>query len=352
MKIGNLKFYGIIYKITNQINNKVYIGQTKNKFKRRYPAGKWWKYSKNEHLKNSVKKYGIVNFTADIIDYAFSKEELDIKEKSYIILYKSNNRLYGYNNDSGGHNGTHSKETRKKLSELKQGLFCGNENPNAKSIINVIDNKYFNIMSDATTYYNIGFKTIYKALNKTYITTNNIKLYFMYKPEYDKLTNIEIDSIKSEMIKLEQSILNNRIINIETKQIYNKPSEIINTEKLIKNISISTILKCCDNKQRYAGMLKNKPCIWMRYGDYIKLSEDEIKLKIHEANSNEKTLNLQKEKRKRKVKCITTNKEFNSIEEASIFYNCDRSGISQCCRGKQKSCGILENGSPLIWEYI
>ena len=28
MKIGNLKIYGIIYKIQNKINNKVYIGQT------------------------------------------------------------------------------------------------------------------------------------------------------------------------------------------------------------------------------------------------------------------------------------------------------------------------------------
>lgn len=38
MKLGKLEVYGVIYKITNTINNKVYIGQTtQNKgFDRRY----------------------------------------------------------------------------------------------------------------------------------------------------------------------------------------------------------------------------------------------------------------------------------------------------------------------------
>lgn len=36
MKIGNIECYGVIYKITNKINKKVYIGQTVNGFNRRY----------------------------------------------------------------------------------------------------------------------------------------------------------------------------------------------------------------------------------------------------------------------------------------------------------------------------
>lgn len=39
LSIGNLRIYGTIYKITNKINNKVYIGQTTSEFNKRYHYG-------------------------------------------------------------------------------------------------------------------------------------------------------------------------------------------------------------------------------------------------------------------------------------------------------------------------
>ena len=36
MKIGNIECYGVIYKITNLVNRKCYIGQSTRKFKERY----------------------------------------------------------------------------------------------------------------------------------------------------------------------------------------------------------------------------------------------------------------------------------------------------------------------------
>jgi len=104
MKIGNLEVYGIIYKITNIINDKVYIGQTtrENGFDGRYYCkGKGiervYKYHKNskerfddynEHLLNSIEKYGFNSFEVnEIFDIAFSKEELNIKEKCSVLLY-------------------------------------------------------------------------------------------------------------------------------------------------------------------------------------------------------------------------------------------------------------------------
>ena len=37
MKINELEVYGVIYKVTNKVNNKVYIGQTVHSFNDRYP---------------------------------------------------------------------------------------------------------------------------------------------------------------------------------------------------------------------------------------------------------------------------------------------------------------------------
>ena len=118
MKIGNLEVYGIIYKITNKVNDKVYIGQTTMVFHQRYKGGNWQRYTHNQYLKNSVNKYGIENFeTNKCFDIAYSKEELDEKEIYWIGYYNSNIRLYGYNSKDGGSNGRPNMETRKRMSD-------------------------------------------------------------------------------------------------------------------------------------------------------------------------------------------------------------------------------------------
>ena len=133
MKIGNIEVYGIIYKITNKVNNKVYIGQTIRGFDKRY-QGDLKRYVKNTPLKRSIKKYGIENFDiCKIYDIAFSKEELDIKEVSWIRIFKSNNKEFGYNLTEGG-NGTKgyipSDSQREKQREVLKGRYCGEDNPN------------------------------------------------------------------------------------------------------------------------------------------------------------------------------------------------------------------------------
>lgn len=122
MKIGNLEVYGVIYKITNKVNGKCYIGQTTVGFKKRYDNSDWWLKTHNDHLKSSVVKYGIDNFyVCHVYDIAFSKEELDIKEITYINIYNSNDRRYGYNKKEGGARGLHSEESKLKMSKAHKG---------------------------------------------------------------------------------------------------------------------------------------------------------------------------------------------------------------------------------------
>ena len=58
-----MKFKGIVYTIRNKVNNKLYIGQTirDGGFKARY-HGDLEMYTHNQHLRNSIQKYGIENF--------------------------------------------------------------------------------------------------------------------------------------------------------------------------------------------------------------------------------------------------------------------------------------------------
>lgn len=143
MKIGNLEVYGIIYKITNKVNGKVYIGQTTNNegVRGRYDISKRLplidgiyryhlslknrdKRSFNAYLFYSIKKYGLKNFEViPALDVAFSKEELDIKEKGYILMFKATNQDYGYNIQEGGYGGKNNRESVEKSinTQIKNG---------------------------------------------------------------------------------------------------------------------------------------------------------------------------------------------------------------------------------------
>ena len=60
-----------------------------------------------------------------------------------------------------------------------------------------------------------------------------------------------------------------------------------------------------------------------------------------------------KHPRSKKVKCITTGEIFDSIADAKRKYNVYSSGISDCCKGKQKSAGKHPvTGEKLIWKYV
>lgn len=88
-----------IYKITNLINNKVYIGQTTQ-----YPNKRFKQHlSYGYYLTKAIKKYGKENFEFKIVIQGdFNKLFTDELEKHYIHLYNSNNSLSGYNLLSGG----------------------------------------------------------------------------------------------------------------------------------------------------------------------------------------------------------------------------------------------------------
>lgn len=88
-----------IYKIVNKINNKVYIGQTTERFERRY-WHHWWLLKNNQHsnpyLQEDWNEYGEYNFDF-IVEVAVEnpdKELVDVLEKKYIELYRKNNLCY------------------------------------------------------------------------------------------------------------------------------------------------------------------------------------------------------------------------------------------------------------------
>lgn len=95
----------IVYKVTNLLNNKVYIGITTKSLEHRKKVHLRDSKRMNTYFYRAIRKYGEENFMWEIIDYADSIEELHAKEVYYIRLYESfDNKEKGYNTQSGGRN--------------------------------------------------------------------------------------------------------------------------------------------------------------------------------------------------------------------------------------------------------
>ena len=109
---------GYIYKITNRIDKKIYVGQTIRDVEERWKAH-LHKGSNCRYLSSAIKKYGVDNFEFKLVCITFDNQ-LDDMEIKYIKQYNS---LVpnGYNLRIGGNGGRHHAETKQKISEvLKQ----------------------------------------------------------------------------------------------------------------------------------------------------------------------------------------------------------------------------------------
>ncbi len=136
----------IVYKATNQINGKVYIGQTTRVLPQRISHHLWnANNNDNNYFHNAINKYGIKNFKWEIIRICDNIESLNAFEQYYILYYDSINS--GYNLTSGGLNYIVSektkekyrkrkftKEQRKKMSMVKIGVKLSNETKKRMSL--------------------------------------------------------------------------------------------------------------------------------------------------------------------------------------------------------------------------
>lgn len=115
-----------IYKLTNTLNNKIYIGLTTEKSVaercRKRNAEAKYRDARSSYILNAIRKHGSDIFVAETIDTAKSLEELKQKEIYYIALYNSTNRNIGYNLTEGGegNKGLKMSEATKEKIRLKR----------------------------------------------------------------------------------------------------------------------------------------------------------------------------------------------------------------------------------------
>lgn len=118
----------IIYKATNLINGKAYVGQTTRSLKARMQEHQ---RHRTTHFDRALAKYGIENFKITIIDTAITVEELNEKEQFWVRFFRTFGEN-GYNMCEGGGNTIgyhHTPETKQVMREKKKNMYYGNANP-------------------------------------------------------------------------------------------------------------------------------------------------------------------------------------------------------------------------------
>lgn len=208
----NKKPYGLIYKGTDPINGKIYIGQTINLEKRII-----------QHAKN-----GRINFQWDILCEVNSKKELEEKEKYYIDKYDSMNPEKGYNRKYGS--GSMSREVLDEIS-INYHSKC-----NYQYLSKDHNFTYsLNIKSIISRYYSYDWVDI----GKIELCLLNIFVYFLAK-KYHAISNKTLLLHRNDIIKKAPYLRN--------ADLYTAFYNLISTEiiKLKRNKYNSNNEYCCD----------------------------------------------------------------------------------------------------------
>ena len=210
--------YGFIYITTNHINGKKYIGQ-KNYDKN----GRWKEYlGSGIILKQAIQKYGVDNFSKEIIEECETKELLNEREKYWISYYNAvkSNKFYNIANGGDGGN-TISGYSKEQLDELE---------------------KYYIALCKTEKYggvYNI--------------TTGGDDGYTFINSFVTKLKNINIIKNTKTICCL---TLNKVFIDIDEITKFYKNENVF-------NIRPEDIIKCCNGQSEYSGKSVNgKPLKW------------------------------------------------------------------------------------------
>ena len=160
----------LIYKITNNINGKIYIGQTiriLHSRKKGYENEVKYKPDSRPIIR-AMNKYGFENFTFEVLeDNIESVIILNKRERYYIETLQSMVGQNGYNIEFGGNGvGKHSEETKRKIGEAQRGELnhmwgrFGAANPTSKRVIDPTTGTIYGAAMEAARVLGLNFSHI------------------------------------------------------------------------------------------------------------------------------------------------------------------------------------------------
>lgn len=309
-----------IYKITNLVNNKIYIGKDTTSDPNYFGSGLI--------IRKAIKKYGLENFIKEVIDETEDYKELSKKEISWIKKLNSTNKKIGYNISTGGDGGD-TLSNHPDLDLIKEKI-SKNSPKKGKTYEEAFG------LEKSIDYKNKLKSKIHKSILSPEAIIKNEKRWEEYNENFKKKCQCikeEIDKGKIYEYLEELKIIKKRVshnflknadgfynffgdelryifgkLKIREEEEFNKLNDFIKSENIE---GLTSYLNFIPNKY-----FENRKKYYEYIGDDLKLK---IKLKLEEGRK--------KFEQETKVKVIIDNIEYDSILEATKKLNIDRSLI-------------------------
>lgn len=301
-----------VYCHTNKINNKKYIGITRQIPKRRWDSGHG--YKNNRYFCSAIKKNGWNNFNHEILFEGLSQEDAKRKEIELIASLNTTDREIGYNITKGGEstNGyIPSAEARRKISESNKGRIVSKETREKISKAHLgrigkrgIENHNYGRIASKEARINMSLAQSGK----------NHRLYGKHQSDETKKRISDAESIPSIQLDIYGNFIKRWNSLCEANSF---------------GFSDSKISSCCrGNRLSHGGYL------WMYESDYILLSKDDV---FDKCNILRESIEKYSPK---KVLQISLDgniiKEWDSISKTTK-YGFNKGCVSNCCIGRAKT---------------
>lgn len=299
-----------IYKFTNKVNGKVYIGQSVNISQRKnmhfFNSYKLDNRDSKTYFHKAIRKYGVDNFEHEIIELC-PKEKLNEREMYWIAYYHSDDRKHGYN--------------------LTKGGFNNPINLNAKAIYQIDLKtreiiKEYNSTKEASKANGFCSSNISCCLRGK--TNSAYGYYWVYKSQYDpnKVKKTDLNGkTKRRVLQIEPN----------TKKVikkFNSLQEVFETYGWSKNAQLSLV--CSGKGKTYNGF------IWCYEEDYFDGKYDDFVI--------DETLKPCAKIDKYSGEVLQI---YPSISIArKLVGGKSKSNIGQCCRGMRKTA------YGFVWRFV
>jgi len=229
----------IIYKTTNLVNGKIYIGQYSGKKKGYLGSG--------TALKNAITKYGKVNFKRETLEEVAIEIAGD-REEFWIQQFDARNREIGYNIAHGG-------------KSFNLGITFTKEHKNKISFAHKGKKRTVEMSTEWKRKLGIAHKGKPKSddQKRKLSEANKGKHENTYFKIYNQIREYDKDFLKEIGIK-GSKVISRRVGQYALDNVFVREYESISSASREIGITVSNIVNCLHGKQKTAGGYKWKYC--------------------------------------------------------------------------------------------